>query len=347
MKGISKAIFTGKIKGVLLDAEYYTENPLDNPWTYTTEQYPHHSFEEVQDQVRKRGTQFIKALQQYTSNFSILSIWISSLIMDDEKVMPYQKTRHALLPHFIEGVLLGKTKGVQVIDGNELAYWNMKPSQFIESPDLIQKTTVRLMKPAKGRALAKTIQVSQPVFYDGLMVLHPRFNLGSESNLRWNWLEENIKHAVATSTSNVVWFYNERVDWWNGTINDTLVNILEHCKDGFTKVAQAKPTALKISKYHNVNAGKGHFYSTDNKKPMQAGEPAFLYTWNNKSKQLKLTYPEKIPAGVTVFVNGVLSATIKPMAASDTVKLKTFTKGVIAVLAKYNDGKEASGFLSN
>jgi hypothetical protein len=346
MKGLSMALLTGKIKGVLLDAEYYREIPLDNPWTYSEKQYPDKTFEEVRDQVRKRGTQFIKALQNHTNNFSILSIWISSLIMDDEKVMPYAKARHALLPCFIEGVLLGKVQTVQVIDGNELAYWNTKPSEFIESPVAIQNTTVRLMKTEEGKKLAKAIKISQPVFYDGLLVRHPSFNLGSDTNARWNWLEENLKNAIATSTSNMVWFYNERVDWWRGNVNDTLVNILQNCKVGFpanNKAAQSKTT---LPQNFNVNSSQGYYYSTNKKTPMKSKGVAFSYTLNKKNKTLKLNYTDRKPLRISIYNNGKMIISSTPSDTSDKLVIKAIKKGVIAILAKYSDETEASAFIN-
>jgi hypothetical protein len=48
MNALSLALQTGRIRGIIFDPEYYFEDPIRNPWTYTKIQYPDQSFEEVQ-----------------------------------------------------------------------------------------------------------------------------------------------------------------------------------------------------------------------------------------------------------------------------------------------------------
>lgn len=344
MNRLSQAMTSGNIKGILFDPEYYYENALFNPWTYSQQQYPDHTFEEVQQQVLKRGTQFIKALQQYKKDFNFLSIWLTSLVAEDYKLMPLEKTRHALLPSFIEGMLLGKNPQVKIIDGNEYAYWNIRPSQFVQSAEYLKNNTLRLMQTAKGKELAAKIEIAQPIFYDGLLARHPSFNKGIEDKGRWKWLEENLKLAIASSTSNLVWFYNERVDWWKGEVNDTLVNILQNSKKGFVTNFQSKANDwLKKEKTMNVNSGVGEYYLITLKTPMKTEGKAFTYSWNNKNKELKLDYIGGIPATTSIFINNVLSISLTPEKSTDIIKLKKFSKGKLGILTQYKNDREGFG----
>lgn len=346
MMALSKAMLVGKLSGILFDPEYYYEDKLYNPWTYNKNQYPNLSFEEVQNRVRARGTQFITALQRHKVDFSFLSIWITSLIVEDKNLGPLEGTRHALLLPFIEGILLGKNKKVNIIDGDEFAYWYSKPSQFLQSVDYLKKNTVELMRTRKAKQLATGITIAQPVFYDGILARHPSFELGFEVADKWRWLEENLKYAIATSTSNIVWFYYERVNWWKDKVNDTLINILQNAKSPFISDAQNKvatPNKLIQPKSYNVNTGKGYYYLYNPRKPMNTGAVAFSFRWAPGGKSLILDFTGKIPATVSVFVNNTLSASIHPKNFSESIKLNKITLGRLAVLAKYQDNSEACG----
>ncbi|MEO5891600.1 MAG: hypothetical protein ABIQ31_15220 [Ferruginibacter sp.] len=336
MNNLSKAMLVSKSKGILFDPEYYYENKFYNPWTYNKTQYPNLSFEEVQDKVRERGKQYITALQKYTVDFSFLSIWLTSLIVEDKRLGPLEGIRQALLLSFIEGILLAKNKKVKVIDGDEFAYWYSKPSQFVESVDFLKKNTVELMRSAKGKKLAKDIQLAQPVFYDGILARHVSFERGVQSVDKWHWLKENLKYAIATSTSNMIWFYYERVNWWTDKVNDTLVNILQNTKDDFIPGRTNKLTAP------NVNNGKGYYYFTNPKKPMETGEIAFTYILDTKRKFLTLSYAGKLPASLSVFINNTLSISFAPKNQEETIKLINYSPGKLSILAKYEGTVEAS-----
>ena len=346
MNGLSKAMLVGKLKGILFDAEYYYSNQLYDPWTYSEKQYPNLSFEEVQNKVRLRGGQFIRALQHYTSNFSFLSIWLISLVIEDLKYGPIEKARHALLVPFMEGVLQSKSKSVKIIDGNEYAYWNHKPSQFLASADYLKTNTINLMKGSIAKKLATGITTAQPIFYDGLLANHVDYQKGVPYLHRWKWLEENLKFAIATSTSNTVWFYNQKVDWWQGKVNDTLFNIVANSKSAFEaryKKQLLPKEKLLQNKCNNVNSGNGYYYLPDNKKPMETGTIAFNFKWNATKKLLQIQYLDRLPDSIKIYVNSSLSKKILPKATGNLILLKTFKKGKISILAQYNNNVEACG----
>ena len=346
MNGLSKAILTGNLKGVLFDAEYYYDDKFYDPWTYSKNQYPNLSFKDVQNQVRQRGKEFINALQLYTVDFSFLSLWVSSLLIEDKKLGPLEGTRHALLLPFIEGILSEKNKKVKIIDGNEYAYWYTKPSQFLDANCYLIKNTVALMHTAKGEKLATKIELAQPIFYDGLLARHTNFEKGIPHFEKWNWLEENLKYAISTSSSNTVWFYSERLNWWKDKVNDTLVNILQNSKTAFVSNTQSKASGTNKPiqpKCKNVNTGDGYYYIIDSKSPMKTAGLAFTYTWDNNTKQLQINYLDEIPISVLVYENNIKSKTIFPKSIRSLIKFKTNIKRRFAILANYKNGKEACG----
>jgi len=345
MNGLSKSLLIGKLKGILFDPEYYYEDSLFNPWTYSKKQYPDLTFGEVQKQVVKRGTQFINALQKSASNFNFLSIWVTGLIAEDlERRIPLQDARQPLLSSFIEGILIGKKNTVKIIDGNESGYWYTKPSQFLLSTAYLKNTTLQLMQSPKAKKLVPEILTSQPVFYDGLLTTHPAYNRGVLDSAKWKWLEENTKFAIAASSSGTAWCYSQRINWWrNQNISDTLVYILSTCKRTFTpgiKIKSLLDNPFRL-KSNNVNAGYGFYYANNPKTPMKTTGTAFSYEWNSKTKTLSIDFKNDIPQKASVFVDNTLTTSLTPK--TKLITIKNIKKGRVSILAEYKNNIEACG----
>lgn len=343
MRNLSKAISPRAIKGILFDPEYYYENKLKNPWTYSNKQYPDKSFSELQRQVKKRGIQFINALQRNKPDLSFLSIWITSLIAEEKKYTALKDTRHALLVSFIEGIFEGKKNTVKLIDGNEYGYWNSKPSQFIETASYLKKNLVSLMQSVKAKEGALEIDIAQPIFYDGLLGRSPSFDKGFSSAAKWEWLGQNTKFALSTSDG-IAWFYSERLNWWKGPVNDTLFKIIDSVKAAQTglHVSSAKHTINRNTIASSIiNRGKAHFYVDDKNNPMKTGEEAFSYQLDRYTKKLSFTFLETLPDSVSIFINNKLCKKFKPTALRDSINLDNQRKGKLILLAKYPDKTEA------
>jgi hypothetical protein len=342
MQRLSESLRTGGLRGILFDPEYYYADSLYNPWTYSRAQYPAHNYSEMTAIVRKRGREFMEALQTSAKNFDFLSIWLTSLIDEDRKLMPLEKTRHALLIPFIEGMLLEKQPGVRIIDGNEYAYWYRKPSSFVTAAARLQNSTRELFSTAEAKALVSNILTAQTVFYDGLLARHPSFNKNVCSTDGWHWLQENLKMAIATSTSGIVWFYNERVNWWKDAVNDTLVNILSASRKGFLPGENQR--ARLIPSPDNLNNGKGYFYGTHPRQPMRPGEIAFTFKRNKTGDRLNMDYGLELPVLVEVYCKGVRILHKKPVARTEQYRIDKKIKGPFIFLSYYKDDREGFGY---
>jgi hypothetical protein len=345
MANLSRAIANPGIRGILFDPEYYNPDPMYNPWTYSKKQYPDKSFNDVRAQVKIRGSQFITALQQYREDFSFLSIWLTSLVVEDLKVSPLEGTRHALLVPFFEGILEAKKETVKVIDGNEFGYWYKKPSLFLESGDYLRKNLEKLLKSRKAKAEVANVEIAQPVFYDGLLAKSPAFDKGLSPTAKWKWFEENIKYAMA-STDDITWFYNQKINWWQEPVNDTLYQILENNKSVQRTNARLsnKPTkdGQLTGRVENINSGVGYLYSEAPKNPMQTGEAVFAYKLDQANKTLSFDFRDKIPASLCIYVNNTLVKDVSPASRKQDIALKKLVPGKYVMLVKYPDKTEAS-----
>lgn len=342
MINLSRVMQIENIEGILFDPEYYDENKLFNPWTFSSEQYPGKNFKQVQNEVKRRGKQFITSLQKQSNSFTFISVWIASLIAHEKKYTPIYETRHALLISFFEGILEGKNKNVTITDGNEYAYWNTKPSQFLEGKYLLSNTMLKLLHSEKSKKESKKIQVAQPVYYDGLMGSNTPIGKGLKRNIKWKWLNENLKYAIASS-DRYVWFYSERNNWWNNTVNDTLLIMLREAKvltNG--RVLNSENNSgfsfLKEINYNNVNSQSGYYIDTTE----ITKEPAFNYFWNQKSKEININFRKKIPLFTFIYINNNLQEQIRPSGLNIVISIPKFLRGNLVVINKYQDEIESS-----
>ena len=345
---LSDAMKPAQIRGVLFDPEYYYEDAAYNPWTFSAAQYPGKTFEEVCNQVRLRGRECIRALQSHKPDLEFLSIWLISLYIEDLKTGPPENTRHALLVPFMEGVLLGKGAGVRIIEGNEFGYWFNRPSQFYESKDRLKTAMEHAFRNPAARKLVKQVAISQPIFYDGLLALAPDFRKGISVPECWRWMEENTRHAIASSDE-YTWLYTERVNWWKNQVNDTLVAIVKTARNLFQNAAQSGKSALE-DKYLNMaasglrfgtlNQRTGYFYQASRQHPMQIGARAFqLNSASDKQQWSVINCPMRTGNWHIWFNNRPVPFQL--FNGTPRFSIPKRKKGVLVVLAKFENETEA------
>jgi hypothetical protein len=295
---LSLAVKTGKVKGCLLDPEYYGEDPMNNPWTYSPRQYPGHSFEQVQEKVRKRGSQFMRALQRHQRSQELLCLWIAGLVLADRQSMPLEKTRQALLPSFFEGMWLAKDSGIHIIDGNELSYWYRTPADFLErTAELVQQSKA-LMYPKGKEKDSINLEIAQSVFYDGLFATHPSFNKNLSATEKSNWHRQNLRFALATS-DRYLWYYTERMNCWES--HALTMEAMQQLQALYLEVHKDPKTPV-------VNA-TGHVYLSDS--PILQQNVAYSATLDLRSGLVSLVFPQRITAQIRIYINHSLAHTTK------------------------------------
>lgn len=347
MEQLSKFMRDPAIKGILLDPEYYYEDPFYNPWTYSSAQYPGRSYEEVSLQVKKRGREFIKALQKFKPKLELLSIWLASLYHEDLKVSKPQNTRHALLIPFMEGILAGKDHGVKLIEGNEYGYWFTQPSEFYFSKEKLHQTLKNVFTDPIAKQRIQEISIAQPVFYDGLLARVPLFDKGITLPECWRWLEENTRHAIAASDA-YTWVYTERVNWWKPLVNDTLNAVISNVRNQFKGKINQKSLAdlYKTSLFNEsvsfsrMNSGTGYKYISSRKHPMNPVSGAFQIKRINGTRRWQIIVNDPLPEKWYCWFNN------RPVLLPAVSKRATFAvpaaTGNLVVLCLYADGTEAA-----
>ncbi|MCX7858825.1 MAG: hypothetical protein N2385_01940 [Chloroflexus sp.] len=243
-----RAAQAAQAKGVMFDPEPYGLNP----WVFRATDFPGKTFAQVQAQVKRRGAQFMQAVQTEFADVRILMMFGLSIVRDQvEAVGNLEQADWGLWGSFIDGMLSVVGPKVELIDGNEGAYYHTTAREFDDFRANMQgsRELVSVENRAKYDAQFK---VAHAVYVDGLLNLwqSPRFfgyYLANDTERR-QLLEHNVYHALRAS-DRYVWVYNENMDFWGTkghgvTIPDGLELILAQAAG---KIARNEPLGFDIT----------------------------------------------------------------------------------------------------
>lgn len=279
MRLFARAVKIGKCVGVVFDNEPYG----DDPWVYK-DKFPGKSYDEVAAQVRKRGAQFMTALQSARPDLKVMHFFQLSYFGDTiEETHNYRKeTRWDLLnepdqtvrtqklserwlalfyPFFL-GMLDAAGPGVTFIDGNEFAYYYDSPDDFYRHYFQMKQSVLTMVPEKLRNKHMRQVQAGMSVYYDLLAAEKwgNSFQKFVPSNFmtpedRLKYLEHNVYYALS-STDEYVWFYSENMNWWKsitppdkkfGPDIDVPSGVEEAIVAARTKHEQGKPLGYDIS----------------------------------------------------------------------------------------------------
>ena len=217
MKLFSLAVHSGHCVGVCFDPEPYGTDPWVYPGSYADK-----PFDQVAEQVRRRGRQLIVALQEHVPDLKVLSFFELGLygeILDepDPKVRQEKllKKWMVLLPSFCVGMLEGAAPGTIFIDGNESAYYYESPHDYYRGYHLIRQRAQTLVPQVLRPKYNAQVQAGMALYIDQPLGKRTEQTTGhfltAEQQLKF--FEHNVYYALTTSDQ-YVWCYSERMNWW-------------------------------------------------------------------------------------------------------------------------------------
>ncbi len=236
----------GKFKGILWDPEPY--KPGKNPWKYPEQsKIDQYSFYEYYEQVRKRGSQFIEAIQEEFPGAVVLSLREFSDFLTaspfSQKILPASDLNAAVtklenawwglhLP-FTLGILESIGEEIKFIDGNEEAYYYTSAIEYYKVRHEIADDLRSLVPPGLHRKFKGNYHIGHAVSTDyiignwfGLLNGFSNRLTGQgvvlDAQQKAMWFEHNLYYALKTSDE-YVWLYSEEPNWWTG----------EHVPEGF------------------------------------------------------------------------------------------------------------------
>lgn len=192
----------GKCVGIIFDPEAYGRDPWVYPKEFGTRPFP-----EVSAQLRKRGKQWVQALQRNWPDMKLLLFFFS----------PNQDTT---LGAFCNGLIDGAKGNVKIIDGNETSYYHTDFNSYVEDWKRMTETGYNRIDPKLKRQFKKHFQAGMALYVDQSLALREpgatfvSYYMKPEDRLKY--FESTVYWALK-STDEYVWCYSERLTWWDGT----------------------------------------------------------------------------------------------------------------------------------
>jgi len=255
-----------KCKGILWDPEPY--NPGKNPWKYDEQSTADKlSYEDYYNQIRKRGAQFIKALQEEFPGLIVFSLREFS---DYQKGSPFSagllpvddisKTKEELktawwglhLP-FTIGILDAINEDVRLIDANEDAYYYTSVLEFFQIRNILKNDGRALVPSDLYNKFASNYSIGHAISADYVAgnwaegISFPYRLKGQAKMLtpveQALWFEHNAYYALRTSDE-YAWLYTEKANWWTGrNVPDGFEDALIRAKQ---KVGKGEPLGFSV-----------------------------------------------------------------------------------------------------
>ncbi|MBN2311179.1 MAG: carbohydrate-binding family 9-like protein [Candidatus Hydrogenedentes bacterium] len=216
---MAKAARLARCAGICFDAEPYGTNP----WLYAKAAHRDtKTFEEYHAIVRKRGAQFIQAIEAELPAPEILTFFLMAYAgpvckpMDPQtRVEKLSQMHYGLLAAFLEGMLEGSGPDTRFHDGNESAYYYTQEAQYFQMYHHIMQRAQYAIDPALWDAYRAKVRVAQALYMDQYFGLRERKVLGHfmTPQERPMWFEHNAYWALLSSDK-YVWCYSEKMNWW-------------------------------------------------------------------------------------------------------------------------------------
>ena len=265
---LGKALKIADCKGIMFDAEFYSESSTYSPWWFTipfnnpkhvgVPPYSAKTFDEVADKARQRGKEYVQALQVNMPKITILTTFLYSYIWaycyDDMKKLPV--SQYGLLGAFANGMLEGLNPGSTLIDGNETAYYVDETRKYFEYSDQMDYKFNRIDAPAKlcdSVVLKKWNEQGQVAMATYLDKCYNRYAPESWStpDYQSKWMTHNIYNSLLASEQ-YVWVWMEGMDFWKAENAPPGVDVYKDIKDAVEKLRKGEALGYDMYKPDSV-----------------------------------------------------------------------------------------------
>ncbi len=253
-------------KGILWDPEPY--KPGKNPWKYhEQEKAGQLTIEQYYPQVRKRGAQFMKALQEEFPGIIILSLrelsdwqngspFSGSLLPVTSKENTIKELENAwwgLHPAFYTGMIDAIQPGTEFIDANEEAYYYTSALEYYMVRSTLTDDAKALVPPELWSKHSMYFRIGHAISADYIagnwLGMSPfPYRLSGQGLMmtaadRAKWFEHNAYYALRTSDK-YAWLYTEDMNWWkNDKLPEGFQEALLRAK---SKVNNGQPLGFEI-----------------------------------------------------------------------------------------------------
>jgi hypothetical protein len=240
----------GHVRGICFDPEPYDFHL----WDYAKQAKTNaHTFADYRVQVRKRGAQLMRALEEPMPGATILTFFHVSHfdrfadLAEEERTRRLAKEGWGLMPDFFLGMLESASPKARFIDGNENAYYYTSREQYFRAYHAIRQRALGLVPRELRDKYERQVEAGQALYVDQNFALRQpnteKYLSYKMTPEEWaQWFEHNTYWALYT-TDEYVWCYSERMNWWKDQVPPGLEGAIVSARQ---KMAEGKPLGFDI-----------------------------------------------------------------------------------------------------
>ena len=225
----TRAVVVGKARGLVFDPEQY-DYPL---WRYAKAQHRQtKSFAEYHDQMRKRGAQWIRAVQSVKPDITILHYYLWTAFpsyynadqTDGANATEMLKdSSYGLYHGFLNGMLDAVGPDVVLVDGNEPAYYYAGQAAYDQGYVQMKQERLYLVARENRDKFRRQVQAGMSIYIQGTMGMR-NYSIQALGSLlspeeRLKLLEHRTYHALR-SCDEYTWCYSDskHINWWTNQV---------------------------------------------------------------------------------------------------------------------------------
>jgi hypothetical protein len=218
---MARAARACRCAGLMFDPEPYGPSP----WTYAEQTHAaDRTFGEYQVIVRRRGREFMRALQREYPGIELLMLhgysYFSPVSSHADITRPENVLighTWGLLPAFFDGLWDEADSRTRIIDGSERSYFFERPDQFLSAAATVRRGVLPFVAAELQEKYGRQVQVAQPVYLDWIFgkftASWPSVVNGLRGDQRAQLAEHHAYHALRNA-DRYVWSYSEKMNWW-------------------------------------------------------------------------------------------------------------------------------------
>ena len=224
VRAVARIGQAGGCKGILFEPEFvYWGQTKGDPWKYQTQaSREEKTIAEYRAMVRKRGVQFIDAIEEHMPDTTFLTVFWGIRYSPVAKIAKATDPKmvdkivaeapgYGLIHDFMLGVLEGAGKGTTIVDGNESSYYTWNEAGYMGAYHFVHQTMLGAIPEELRYKYCAQVRMGHAVYAD----VHSNtrgqaypstFMTPDERGLGMEWV---VYHALKNS-DRYVWFYTEK-----------------------------------------------------------------------------------------------------------------------------------------
>ena len=211
------------------------------------------SFDEYAQQARRRGREFMEAVEQGNPEIVLLLMLAHSYVYRDIQAgRPLTEIQYGLLPAFLNGLIEAAGPDVKIIDGQEQGYGYLTSEDYYRGYHVTWQDALVLVPPELRAKYRAKMEVGIAMFVNYVFGIsdwpghYPTHYLTPEERMRI--FEQNVYYAL-TVTNEYVWLYSEHIGWWEkeGYNYPTPDGTLDAVRSARQKIRQGEPLGFDVS----------------------------------------------------------------------------------------------------